>query len=70
MPYGDMKFSFSQPRSALVGAAGPTLRPALPRHHYNCRGYAPSDVPADPAAYSQEILIADMRALMTALGID
>ncbi len=37
---------------------------------YNYRGYAPSDVPADPAAYSQEILIADMRGLMKALAIE
>jgi pimeloyl-ACP methyl ester carboxylesterase len=37
---------------------------------YNYRGYAPSDVPADPAAYSQEILIADMRALIGALAIE
>jgi pimeloyl-ACP methyl ester carboxylesterase len=44
--------------------------PALPRYHSNYRGYAPSDVPADPVAYSQEILIADVRALMTALEIE
>src|SRR5262249_24691033 len=37
---------------------------------YNYRGYAPSYGPADPAAYSQEILIADMRALMSALAIE
>lgn len=36
---------------------------------YNYRGYKPSDVPSDPAAYSQEILIADMRALMERLSI-
>lgn len=37
---------------------------------YNYRGYAPSDVPADPAAYSQEILISDMRELMKKLSIE
>jgi pimeloyl-ACP methyl ester carboxylesterase len=37
---------------------------------YNYRGYAPSDVPTDPAAYSQEILIADMRGLMKSLSIE
>lgn len=36
---------------------------------YNYRGYQPSDVPTDPAAYSQEILIADMKALMERLSI-
>jgi pimeloyl-ACP methyl ester carboxylesterase len=36
---------------------------------YNYRGYRPSDIPSDPAAYSQEILIADMRALMERLSI-
>lgn len=36
---------------------------------YNYRGYRPSDVPTDPAAYSQDILIADMRALMERLSI-
>src|SRR5260221_3003671 len=37
---------------------------------YNYRGYAPSDIPADPAAYSQEILISDMRELMKKLSIE
>lgn len=36
---------------------------------YNYRGYRPSDIPSDPAAYSQEILISDMRALMERLSI-
>jgi pimeloyl-ACP methyl ester carboxylesterase len=36
---------------------------------YNYRGYASSSVPADPAAYSQDILVADMRALMDKLAI-
>ncbi len=37
---------------------------------YNYRGYAPSDIPADSAAYSQDILISDMQALMKKLSID
>ena len=36
---------------------------------YNYRGYTPSDVPTDPAAYTQEILISDMQALMKKLSI-
>lgn len=36
---------------------------------YNYRGYQPSDVPTDPAAYSQDILLADMKALMEKLSI-
>lgn len=36
---------------------------------YNYRGYKPSDVPTDPAAYSQDILIADMKTLMDKLSI-
>ena len=33
---------------------------------FNARGYPPSDVPEDPAAYSQE----DIRGLLDALGIE
>ena len=36
---------------------------------YNARGYPPSDVPADPAAYSQERAAEDVRGLLDALGI-
>lgn len=36
---------------------------------YNYRGYKPSDIPTDPAAYSQDILVNDMRALMEHLSI-
>jgi len=36
---------------------------------YNYRGYKPSDIPTDPASYSQDILVADMRALMQRLSI-
>lgn len=37
---------------------------------YNARGYPPSDVPQDPAAYSQDIAVADLVGLMDHLGID
>jgi pimeloyl-ACP methyl ester carboxylesterase len=36
---------------------------------YNARGYPPSDVPADPAAYSQDRAAEDIRGLLDALGI-
>lgn len=36
---------------------------------YNHRGYPPSSVPAEPQAYSQDHLIADLRALLDHLGI-
>ena len=36
---------------------------------YNARGYPPSDVPEDPAAYSQMQAVDDIRGLMDALGI-
>jgi pimeloyl-ACP methyl ester carboxylesterase len=36
---------------------------------YNYRGYPPSSVPVAPAAYSQEILISDMRELLKQLSI-
>ncbi|MGH3360741.1 MAG: alpha/beta fold hydrolase [Nocardioidaceae bacterium] len=34
------------------------------------RGFPPSDVPADPAAYSQERVVADAVAVMDAAGLD
>ena len=37
---------------------------------FNARGYPPSDVPEDPAAYSQEQAAEDIRGLLDALGID
>jgi pimeloyl-ACP methyl ester carboxylesterase len=37
---------------------------------YNHRGYPPSTVPDDPAAYSEEHLVADLRALLDALNIE
>jgi pimeloyl-ACP methyl ester carboxylesterase len=36
---------------------------------YNNRGYPPSTVPEDPAAYSQEHSIEDLRQLMDQLGV-
>lgn len=37
---------------------------------YNARGYPPSDVPADPEAYSQDRARDDIRAVLDALEID
>jgi len=37
---------------------------------YSQRGYPPSDVPSDPARYSQDIARDDVIAVMDALGID
>jgi pimeloyl-ACP methyl ester carboxylesterase len=37
---------------------------------YNARGYPPSDVPDDPARYSQQRARDDIRAVLDALGID
>jgi pimeloyl-ACP methyl ester carboxylesterase len=36
---------------------------------YNHRGYPPPSVPDDPAAYSEEQLVEDLRGLLDALGI-
>lgn len=36
---------------------------------YNHRGYPPSTVPDEPAAYSEEQLVDDLRGLLDALGI-
>jgi pimeloyl-ACP methyl ester carboxylesterase len=36
---------------------------------YSQRGFPPSEVPSDPAAYSQDLLIDDLHALVTHLGI-
>ena len=36
---------------------------------YSQRGYPPSDIPEDPARYSQDIAVNDAIALMDALGI-
>jgi pimeloyl-ACP methyl ester carboxylesterase len=37
---------------------------------FAARGYPPSDVPTDPAAYSQDIARGDVLAVMDALGIE
>lgn len=37
---------------------------------YNHRGYQPSSVPTDPAAYSEEHHVADLLGLLDALAID
>ncbi len=37
---------------------------------YAARGYLPSDVPTDPAAYSQDRAVADAVAVLDGLGID
>lgn len=36
---------------------------------FNARGYPPSGVPADPAAYRQDRATADLAAVITALGL-
>lgn len=37
---------------------------------YNARGYPPSDVPEDPAAYTQEIVADDIGRVLDHLGIE
>jgi pimeloyl-ACP methyl ester carboxylesterase len=37
---------------------------------YNARGYPPSGVPTEPAAYSQDLAIEDLYGLLRHLGID
>ncbi len=37
---------------------------------YNARGYPPSDVPNDPAAYSQDRAADDIAAVLDGLGVD
>lgn len=37
---------------------------------FNARGYPPSDVPADPASYSQEHARDDILAILDGLGLD
>jgi pimeloyl-ACP methyl ester carboxylesterase len=37
---------------------------------WNYRGFPPSEVPEDPAGYSQDILVEDLRGLMDHLEID
>ena len=37
---------------------------------YNARGYPPSDVPEDAAAYSQDIAVADLLGVLDHLGLE
>ena len=37
---------------------------------YDARGYPPSDVPSEPAAYSQDLAVVDLLAIVDGLGID
>jgi pimeloyl-ACP methyl ester carboxylesterase len=37
---------------------------------YDARGFPPSDVPDDPEAYSQDLAVADLLAVVDGLGID
>ena len=37
---------------------------------YDARGYPPSDVPENPDAYSQDIVVEDLYLLLKHLGID
>ncbi|MGB3434009.1 alpha/beta fold hydrolase [Achromobacter sp.] len=51
----------------------PQLHAFARRHRciaYAARGYPPSDVPGDPAAYSQENAVCDIASVLTAAGID
>lgn len=51
----------------------PQLRAFARRHRcvaYDARGYPPSDVPTDPAAYSQARAADDILAVMDGLGIE
>jgi len=51
----------------------PQLRAFARRHRgvaYAARGYPPSDVPIDPAAYSQENAVRDLASVMTTCGIE
>jgi pimeloyl-ACP methyl ester carboxylesterase len=51
----------------------PQVREFARRHRcvtYNARGYAPSDVPAEPERYSQQRAVADAVAVLDDLGIE
>jgi pimeloyl-ACP methyl ester carboxylesterase len=51
----------------------PQVRFLARRHRcvtYAARGYPPSDVPTDPAAYSQDLAVADALAVLDDLGIE
>ena len=53
-----------------LAAAGELLLAPLPRHCLHARGYPPSTVPADVAAYSQDHAVEDLYGLLTHLGIE
>lgn len=51
----------------------PQLHAFARRHRciaYAARGYPPSDVPPDPAAYSQENAVRDIASVLTATGVE
>ena len=51
----------------------PQVRALARRHRcvtFAARGYPPSDVPTDPAAYSQDLAVADALAVLDHLGIE
>jgi pimeloyl-ACP methyl ester carboxylesterase len=51
----------------------PQVRALARRHRcvtFAARGYPPSDVPTDPAAYSQDLAVADALAILDHLGIE
>ncbi len=51
----------------------PQVRAFSRRHRcitFAARGYVPSDVPEDPSAYSQDIAVTDVVAVLDALDID
>jgi pimeloyl-ACP methyl ester carboxylesterase len=51
----------------------PQVRAFARRHRcvtYAARGYPPSDVPTDPAAYNQDLAVADALAVLDHLGVE
>ena len=55
------------------GSWDPQVRFFARRYHvvtYNARGYPPSDVPDDVAAYSQSLAVEDLRGVLDHLRID
>src|SRR3989304_6174637 len=58
----------STPTSVTSRPSSPPPRP-YPTVTFNARGYPPSDVPEDPAAYSQGQAVEDIRGLLDYLGI-
>src|SRR3990172_6993332 len=65
---------FYQEGGGGEGGGGPPGPPLPPRRYrpvtFNARGYPPSDVPEDPAAYSQRQAVEDIRGLLDHLGIE